>query len=62
MLDAELLIEDHDMHHRKGYRKSSNYGKQTKLWDMIFGTVGTRDETLPSNFDFNTPVYLTYLP
>jgi len=62
MIDAELLIEDHDMHHRKGYRKSSNYGKQTKIWDMIFGTVGPREETLPSNFDFNTPVYLTYLP
>jgi len=62
LIDAELLIEDHDLHHRKGYRKSSNYGKQTKIWDMVFGTTGPRYETLPSNFDFTTPVYLTYLP
>ncbi|ATY59697.1 Fatty acid hydroxylase [Cordyceps militaris] len=28
--DAELRIEDHDLHHRKGWRKSHNYGKQTR--------------------------------
>jgi hypothetical protein len=27
MLDAEIVIEDHDLHHRKGWRKSNNYGK-----------------------------------
>ncbi|KAL2675774.1 hypothetical protein Neosp_011965, partial [[Neocosmospora] mangrovei] len=33
LFNVELVIEDHDLHHRKGYRKSHNYGKQTRVWD-----------------------------
>jgi len=60
LFEAELLIEDHDLHHRQGYRKSMNYGKQTKLWDIVFGTTGPRYETLPEHFDWNNKVRLTY--
>ncbi|THC90557.1 hypothetical protein EYZ11_009978 [Aspergillus tanneri] len=38
IFNAELIIEDHDMHHRRGWKKSANYGKQTRLWDRVFGT------------------------
>ncbi|CAF9919817.1 MAG: hypothetical protein GOMPHAMPRED_001880 [Gomphillus americanus] len=54
--NAELTGEDHDLHHRKGYRKSANYGKQTRLWDVIFGTTWDRIESVPSNIDHNTIV------
>ncbi|KAJ5094689.1 hypothetical protein N7456_010550 [Penicillium angulare] len=50
--DAELVIEDHDLHHRKGWRKSHNYGKQTRVWDRIFGTCGDRIESIDSNVDY----------
>lgn len=50
--DAELVIEDHDLHHRKGWRKSHNYGKQTRIWDRVFGTCGERVECVDSNVDF----------
>jgi sterol desaturase/sphingolipid hydroxylase (fatty acid hydroxylase superfamily) len=53
---TELLVEDHDLHHRKGWRKSANYGKQTRLWDKIFGTCREREECLPENFDYDTHV------
>lgn len=49
--DAELVGEDHDMHHRNGWRKSHNYGKQTLLWDRIFGTAGERVECADSNLE-----------
>lgn len=52
MLDAEIVIEDHDLHHRKGWRKSYNYGKQSRLWDRIFGTVHPRIESLEENIDY----------
>ncbi|KXS96585.1 hypothetical protein AC578_11128 [Pseudocercospora eumusae] len=52
LLDCELAIEDHDLHHRKGWRKSQNYGKQTRLWDRLFGTSGHRIEVVPENVDF----------
>lgn len=42
---TELAVEDHDMHHRYGYRSSHNYGKQTRVWDRLFGTCGERPET-----------------
>ncbi|VUC28077.1 unnamed protein product [Clonostachys rosea] len=58
---AELVIEDHDLHHRKGWRKSHNYGKQTRLWDRIFGTTTERVESVASNIDFETKVYLPIL-
>ena len=31
MFDADLVIEDHDLHHRLGSKKSFNYGKNTKI-------------------------------
>lgn len=55
-LGVELVVEDHDLHHRKGYKKSSNYGKQTRLWDIIFGTSRARIECLPDNIDYDTRV------
>jgi len=45
----ELDVEDHDLHHRNGWRKSFNYGKQTKLWDTLFGTTRPRIECVPEN-------------
>jgi len=39
----ELAVEDHDLHHRFG-KSGKNYGKQTRIWDRIFGTVGERLE------------------
>ncbi|GIK07546.1 hypothetical protein Aspvir_003212 [Aspergillus viridinutans] len=50
--DAEIVIEDHDLHHRKGWRKSHNYGKQTRLWDRIFGTCYERIESAAENVDY----------
>lgn len=50
--NAELVIEDHDLHHRKGWKKSFNYGKQTRLWDLIFGTRFDRIEDLKDNVDY----------
>jgi sterol desaturase/sphingolipid hydroxylase (fatty acid hydroxylase superfamily) len=50
---CELLIEDHDLHHRYGYRASHNYGKQTRLWDSIFGTCRERIESKLDNVDFS---------
>lgn len=52
IFDAELVIEDHDLHHRKGWRTSANYGKQTRLWDKAFGTCGERIESRPENVDY----------
>jgi sterol desaturase/sphingolipid hydroxylase (fatty acid hydroxylase superfamily) len=52
IFDMELVIEDHDLHHRKGWRKSHNYGKQTRVWDRIFGTCGERIESVDSNVDY----------
>ncbi|CAD6919821.1 unnamed protein product [Tilletia controversa] len=40
----ELAVEDHDLHHRFG-RSGKNYGKQTRVWDRVFGTIGERIET-----------------
>ncbi|KAK0539844.1 hypothetical protein OC835_000939 [Tilletia horrida] len=40
----DLAIEDHDLHHRYG-RSGKNYGKQSRVWDRIFGTIGERIET-----------------
>jgi sterol desaturase/sphingolipid hydroxylase (fatty acid hydroxylase superfamily) len=41
---AGLAVEDHDLHHRFG-KSGKNYGKQSRLWDAIFGTKGERIET-----------------
>ena len=53
---AELTTEDHDLHHRKGYRKSTNYGKQTRLWDVCFGTAGERIEARDGNVDYGNSI------
>jgi sterol desaturase/sphingolipid hydroxylase (fatty acid hydroxylase superfamily) len=53
---CELVIEDHDLHHRKGWKKSVNYGKQTRLWDRLFGTLGQRVENVEGNLDYDHPV------
>lgn len=34
-LDVGITIEGHDLHHRV---TRSNFGKQTLLWDKLFGT------------------------
>lgn len=47
LFGAELVIEDHDLHHRKGYRQARNYGKQTRIWDRLFNTCAERIETNP---------------
>ncbi|KAA8647981.1 sterol desaturase family protein [Aspergillus tanneri] len=57
-LDAELVIEDHDLHHRKGWRKSHNYGKQTRVWDRLFGTCHPRIEGHKDNIDYVNTVTL----
>ncbi|CRG86028.1 hypothetical protein PISL3812_03031 [Talaromyces islandicus] len=56
--DAEIIIEDHDLHHRNGWRKSGNYGKHTRLWDRIFGTCYARIECLERNIDYSNQVNL----
>ncbi|PWN51059.1 fatty acid hydroxylase superfamily protein [Violaceomyces palustris] len=56
LFDMDLCLEDHDQHHRNGWRKSSNYGKQTRLWDTIFGSTRSRIECTEDNIDWvNTP-------
>ncbi|ATY65943.1 Fatty acid hydroxylase [Cordyceps militaris] len=52
LFGAELAIEDHDLHHRRGWKSSFNYGKQTRLWDRVFGTCTARVECLPDNIDY----------
>jgi sterol desaturase/sphingolipid hydroxylase (fatty acid hydroxylase superfamily) len=59
-LGAELVTEDHDMHHRQGWKKSANYGKQTHLWDKVFGTMGKRVEFAENQIDWNSPVTLPW--
>ncbi|KAF8315651.1 hypothetical protein DL93DRAFT_2078881 [Clavulina sp. PMI_390] len=53
-LGMEIIVEDHDLHHRNGWRKSSNYGKQTRVWDVLFGTTRPRLEMVSENIDWNT--------
>ena len=50
---AELALEDHDLHHRKGWKKSFNYGKQTRVWDRLFGTCTDRIEAQEHNVDYS---------
>ncbi|KDE04585.1 hypothetical protein MVLG_04965 [Microbotryum lychnidis-dioicae p1A1 Lamole] len=42
--DMDLAVEDHDMHHRGG-KSGRNYGKQTRVWDKLYGTSAERIET-----------------
>ncbi|CAH0031581.1 unnamed protein product [Clonostachys rhizophaga] len=55
---AELLVEDHDLHHRKGWRKSYNYGKQTRLWDRVFGTCADRVESVEASIDYQSVAHM----
>ncbi|KAK3185958.1 hypothetical protein K4F52_005181 [Lecanicillium sp. MT-2017a] len=52
MLKAEITIEDHDLHHRYGWRKSSNYGKHSMFWDRLFGSKRERIEVLDEKIDY----------
>lgn len=52
-----LTLEDHDLHHREGWKKASNYGKQSLLWDWIFGTTRDRPEGRPDNVDWSLSVF-----
>ncbi|RAK99891.1 sterol desaturase family protein [Aspergillus ibericus CBS 121593] len=58
LFSAELVVEDHDLHHRKGWKKSHNYGKQTRLWDRIFGTCRERIESVPDNVDYENQLVM----
>ncbi|KAJ6027457.1 uncharacterized protein N7446_003951 [Penicillium canescens] len=61
LLSSELNIEDHDLHHRNGWRKSHNYGKQTRLWDRIFSTGNERLECAADNVDYENTVNMPFL-
>ncbi|KYK58008.1 hypothetical protein DCS_05021 [Drechmeria coniospora] len=56
LVKAELVIEDHDIHHRRGWRRSGNYGKQTRLWDRLFSTCLDRIECTEPLVDYANPV------
>lgn len=58
--DSALIIEDHDIHHRIGWRKSYNYGKQTRLWDRIFGTCCQRYEDKVGDELVHIPIWTTH--
>ncbi|GAB5593315.1 hypothetical protein Unana1_08215 [Umbelopsis nana] len=42
----DLVIEDHDLHHRLG-KRAGNFGKQTRIFDTLFGSTSERYETTP---------------
>lgn len=58
LCDVDLTIEDHDLHHRKGSKKSYNYGKQTRIWDRMFGTCHPRIESYEENVDYVNTVQI----
>ena len=58
-LNMDLIVEDHDLHHRQGWKKSGNYGKQTRIWDRLFGTCMERIESTPDKID---PVKYVEMP
>lgn len=57
-IGCALVIEDHDLHHRKGWKRATNYGKQTRIWDFLFGTKGERVEGVEGNVDWNQKLKL----
>ncbi|KAJ5081187.1 hypothetical protein N7456_013425 [Penicillium angulare] len=59
LCDMQLVIEDHDLHHRKGWKNSHNYGKQTRVWDRLFNTSIPRIEGHKDNIDY---VNVTEIP
>lgn len=54
--NLNIVVEDHDLHHRYGWGKSYNYGKQSVFWDQLFGTRGERLELRDDNVDWHTRV------
>lgn len=58
LFGMELMLEDHDLHHRRGWKTSYNYGKQTRVWDRLFGTCLPRVEAQPDNIDYDNTVEL----
>lgn len=52
LFDMDLMLEDHDLHHRKGWKSSYNYGKQTRVWDRLFNTCLPRVEGTQDNIDY----------
>ncbi|KAL2846144.1 hypothetical protein BJY01DRAFT_263364 [Aspergillus pseudoustus] len=58
LCDAELAVEDHDLHHRRGWKKSFNYGKQTRVWDRLFGSSIERLEAKAQNIDYGDAVWM----
>lgn len=51
--NLDLAAEDHGLHHRIGYRKSHNYGKQPRVWDWIFGACLSRIESAKDTIDYD---------
>ncbi|KAF1827578.1 uncharacterized protein K489DRAFT_349066 [Dissoconium aciculare CBS 342.82] len=60
VLGCELVLEDHDLHHRQGWRTSGNYGKATRLWDRIFGTCLGRIEAKWDNVDYDNKLKMSW--
>lgn len=56
-LGLELVVEDHDLHHRYGWRESYNYCKQSGIWDNLFGTKSERIEGFNENIDRSQFIY-----
>lgn len=56
-INMELVSEDHDLHHRHGWRQSYNYGKQSGVWDTLFGTKGERIEGYDANLQYGHVIY-----
>ncbi|ATY60479.1 Fatty acid hydroxylase [Cordyceps militaris] len=52
-LGMELALEDHDLHHRTGWKGSHNYGKQSRVWDKLFGTCTERIECKENNVNYD---------
>lgn len=50
---VELALEDHDLHHRTGWKSSHNYGKQSRVWDTVFGTCADRIECKENNVNYD---------
>ena len=48
----------YDLHHRHGYREATNYSKQTRLWDRLFGTDRPREELRHENIDYADQAYM----
>ncbi|WFD33705.1 hypothetical protein MCUN1_000518 [Malassezia cuniculi] len=52
----DIISEDHDLHHRWGWRKSCNYAKQSGIWDRVFGTQSERVECVEGNINYSDRV------